>query len=442
MEIMPKVYCLPAAHDRLVGDGLPARLEAICSLPGVQNVEVFPDVTAKEWGYPSGLVITSRDYLYPLAVPDPGSGYHVSTLPMNRNELALSDVEEIFQSIVGTVNHRQRCHEYPMIDIDRVVDEGLAYAAELQPALGGPAAVSDQPRRSAEDGAQYSTLLDEDVRKDLRESLGGADGHYVAIQWVEEILDPSVAERQGLRPGQLVLVIHIGARPLRGYVYEHYGVPAAEQSLKDGSATPEDVAAGLFAVRADSPAGRGALGCAAASANYGYFNRHLVRVNILNALRDRLGIADIAERTKVLQHRSHAEINPHERPGQLVSYRGVQRLTGPGGEPLDDPHMPLSYVAGGEFGSSLLVTIGTDSDRFGYRCGHGIPEWEPTGDASDRIAHCLPHSRAARANAPFDLISFRRDTANLEETIAHIEKEGMARPVARLYPLINFRSPI
>lgn len=411
-------YQLPEARDRLTAAGLDVQLDTICGLPGVEDVHVFPDVTVKPWGFPSGLVIHSRDFLYPLAVPDPGSGYHVSTLPFTRAELSMGDVEAVYQAILSAADPRLRRREGASIDIDRVLDEGLAYGGTGAPAL--------LPRR------RCSGLFDDGFKVDLHGSLGGADGHYVAVQWVQEVLDPDLASRQGLEAGQLVLIIHIGARPMREYIYLRYGMPAAEESLQEGISTGEQVAAGMFAVPRASPWGEAYLGCAMASANFGYFNRRLVHRNVQAAIAAMLRAPeeDLARRACMLQHQHHTELAAGDL-GRVTASRGVQRVEGGA----------LAYVAGGEFGPSYLMTAADRAIDFGNLCGHGIPEWQPTREATERAADCVPHAAAATANAPFDLETYLRDVGNLEETAAHTANIGMARPVARLYPLINFRSP-
>jgi hypothetical protein len=429
-------HYLPAARPLLDAAGLRRSLDQICRLPGIEDVEVFPDVTVKEWGFPSGLAIRSRGHLYPLAVPDPGSGYHVSALPMHRDQLDPGEIRALYDAVASSVNHRDQRHEYPKVDLDRVLADGLDYAAELHAELGGPQA---QPtdRGWRRDGVV--ARFDDEVKAILRRSLGGADGHYVAVQWVQELLDPEAARRHGLRTGQLILIIHIGARPMREYIYRRYGIPAAEHSLRDGTALPDHLRTGIFAVRSDSPHGAAYLDCAAASANFGYFNRHLVRLNVLAALAPRWG--DLTERSTLLQHRHHTELSSAA-DDLVTSRRGIQRLDAEApGEWLPDRREPLSYVAGGEFGSSYLVAPG-DSDRYANLCGHGIPEWQPVGRFEDQLDDCLPHARAAVRNSEFDPHTFARDLANLEETTAHVRDIGMARPVARLYPLANFRSPI
>ncbi|MBF9130304.1 RtcB family protein [Plantactinospora sp. S1510] len=429
-------HYLPAARRLLDAAGLRRSLDEVCRLPGIEKVDVFPDVTVKDWGFPSGLAIRSRGYLYPLAVPDPGSGYHVSALPVRRDQLGPDEVRALYDAVASSVNHRDLRHEYPEVDLDRVLADGLNYAAELHADLGGPAA---EPADRGWHRAGVVARFDDDLKATLRRSLGGADGHYVAVQWIQQLLDPGTAHRHGLRTGQLVVIIHIGARPMREYIYRRYGIPAAEHSIHDGSALPEQLRTGIFAVRSDSPYGEAYLDCAAASANFGYFNRHLVRLNVLAALAPRWG--DLTGQAPLLQHRHHTELSIAA--DQIVTARrGVQRLDADaGGEWLPDRREPLSYVAGGEFGSSYLVAA-ANPDRYANLCGHGIPEWQPVGRFRDQIDDCLPHARAAVRNSAFDLQTFVRDLANLEETTAHVRDIGMARPVARLYPLVNFRSPI
>jgi hypothetical protein len=429
-------HYLSSARRLLDAAGLRRTLDEVCRLPGIEQVDVFPDVTVKDWGFPSGLAIRSRGYLYPLAVPDPGSGYHVSTLPVHRDQLGPDEIRFVYDAVAGSVNHRDLRHEYPKVDLDRVLADGLDYAAELHADLGGPAAEPADRRWHRTGGV---ARFDDEVKASLRRSLGGADGHYVAVQWIQQLLDPAMAQRYGLRTGQLILIIHIGARPMREYIYRRYGIPAAEQSLREGTALPEQLRTGIFAVRSDSPSGEAYLDCAAASANFGYFNRHLVRLNVLAALAARWGSLD--GQTSLLQHRHHTELSASPE-GLVISRRGIQRLDADaGGEWLPGRRDPLSYLAGGEFGSSYLVTAG-DPGGYANLCGHGIPEWQPVGGFAAEIDDCLPHARAAVRNSSFDLRRFTRDLANLEETTAHVRSIGMARPVARLYPLANFRAPI
>ena len=101
----------------------------------------------------------------------------------------------------------------------------------------------------------------------------GAGNHFLEIQYVDEIYQPEVAEKFGIKKGQVTVMIHCGSRGFGHQVCSDY-LRRMEDEYGDLIAKlPEkDLAYAPF----NSKLGQDYFGAMACAANYAWTNRHMI----------------------------------------------------------------------------------------------------------------------------------------------------------------------
>jgi tRNA-splicing ligase RtcB len=286
------------------------------------------------------------------------------------------------------------------------------------------------------------------AKKRQREEMGtlGSGNHYLEVQEVTQVYDPAIADAYGLKPGDIVVMIHCGSRGLGHQIGTEFLRRMVEQAPRHGLTLPDRELA-CAPIRSDL--GQEYLGAMRAAINCALANRqiltHLVRdvfAELLPTARMPL-LYDVSHNTcKVEIHR----IDGKER--QLhVHRKGATRAFGPG-----HPDLPAALRAagqpvliGGSMGTGSYVLAGTNSSEtlaFSSAC-HGAGRamsrhqakktWngrEVVEELAGRgILIRSPSQRGVAEEAP----GAYKDVSAVVDAA---EAAGLARKVARLEPLV------
>jgi tRNA-splicing ligase RtcB len=308
-------------------------------------------------------------------------------------------------------------------DLERIEERGQILHAK-------PGCVSDQ------------------AKKRQREEMGtlGSGNHYLEVQQVTAVFDPVVAEAFGLKPGDIMVMIHCGSRGLGHQIGSEFLLQMAAEAPRHGLHLPDRELA-CAPIRSDL--GQAYLGAMRAAINCALANRqiltHLVRdvfAQLLPSARLPL-LYDVSHNTcKVEQHRIDGRMRE-----LYVHRKGATRAFGPG-----HPDLPESLrsagqpvLIGGSMGTGSYVLAGTaesESRAFSSAC-HGagramsrhqaLKTWhgrQVVDELADRgILVRSPSSRGVAEEAP----GAYKDVG---EVVDAAQAAGLARKVARLEPLI------
>ncbi|MGK5740378.1 RtcB family protein [Micromonospora sp. URMC 103] len=415
----------------LLASPLRDRLARVARLPHVVGpVVAHPDVTAKPFGFPAGVALTTASgWLYPLSAPDMGCGYLVvdsgiTIDPDGHDTAKLAAAYDAMTSRIG-VDSPERPDV--SVDVRAVLTAGLSAV--------GPPRTFDAAKAGAEENNSWPadvTLLDAGfIDAALRRSLGSAAGHFLACYVVQRPLLPSAPPA-----GRIVVVVHVGAAPIRDHLNRR-GVflELAEEAVRRGISTERDAADGLFGVDLETERGRALLGAAMAARNFGYANRQLVADRVVAALAEALPACVVAPAVQ-LRHVDHTAFERTE--GGIRSRRGLQPV---------HADRPL-FVTGGEHTHAYLCATGGNPAIGDGVCCHGAPVRDtPTVPPSvwDRPDLDVPPATlrgwvaAMVANTRFDEERFWTDVANLEGVVGQLAALDLAQPAARLRQLMNYR---
>ncbi len=281
-----------------------------------------------------------------------------------------------------------------------------------------------------------------------REEMGtlGSGNHYLEVQQVTEIDEPSIAEVYGLKLGDVVVMIHCGSRGLGHQIGTDYLRKMVEAAPGYGITLPDRE---LACAPLRSELGQEYLGAMRAAINCALANRqiltHLVRqvfARVLPKAKMPL-LYDVSHNT--------CKLETHQVDGEMrelfVHRKGATRAFGPGHpevpEPLRRAGQPV--LIGGSMGAGSYVMAGTqqsESLAFSSAC-HGagramsrheaLRHWHGR-QVVDELAQrgVIVRSASSRGIAEEAPGAYKDLTAVVDS--AH--EAGLARKVARLQPLV------
>jgi tRNA-splicing ligase RtcB len=351
--------------------------------------------------------------------------------------------DALYRHVPAGVGSRGKLH-LSNKEMDDMLTGGAQWA--LARGFGSPEDIERIEERGCMSGARPDEVSDraKDRQRDEMGTLGSGN-HYLEVQRVAEIFDPSIAETFGLCVDDVVLSIHCGSRGLGHQIGTEFLKQMAVAAARLGIELPDRE---LACAPIKSQLGESYLGAMRAAINCALANRqiitHLARAAFSEVLPEaqlRL-IYDVSHNTcKVERHR----IDGGERE-LFVHRKGATRAFGPG-----HPDLPAALKAtgqpvliGGSMGTASYILVGTpksESLSFGSSC-HGagrsmsrhqaLKNWRGRElvDELERqgITIRSPSMRGVAEEAP----GAYKDVG---EVVDAADAAGLSRKVARLRPI-------
>ena len=285
------------------------------------------------------------------------------------------------------------------------------------------------------------------ARRRQQDEMGtlGSGNHYLEVQEVTEIFAPAIAAAFGLHAGDILVSIHCGSRGLGHQIGTDYLKRMVVEAGRHGLCLPDRE---LACAPIDSGLGRDYLGAMRAGINCALANRQILTHLAREVFRTVLG-ADLT----LIYDCSHntCKLEEHHIDGQprrvYVHRKGATRAFGPGHPdlPPDLREVGQPVLIGGTMGTASYILAGTTAGMtlaFGSAC-HGA------GRALSRHAATRRwHGRAVqnelagrgilvRAPSPRGLAEEAPGAyKDVTEVVSATERAGLARPVARLEPVV------
>ena len=424
------------------------------TLPGLAgHVIVMPDVH-QGYGFPIGGIAAAR---ISDGVVSPGAiGYDIncgvrllsSQIPLQDAEPHLADLATALYSHcpsgVGTKG------SVPLTgkELDRVCREGSTWALRQGWASAEDLACTEE--EGCVDGAD-PTSVSPRAKERGRPQLGtlGAGNHFLEVEVVDEIFDPSAAQAMGLQAGCLVLQIHCGSRGFGHQVCSDYVAELQPAVRRYGIQLPDRE---LVCAPIDSPEGRRYLAAMACAANYAFANRqilaHLARQAFEEVLRGRVRrwqlhqVYDIAHNMGKIEEHTIAGV-----PERVCVHRkGATRAFGPGHPSLPPVYRSIGQpvLVPGSMGTASWVLVGSsDSMSLSFgSCCHGAGRVMSRHEAKrsvrgDQLRRDL-EERGVRVRAgslPGLAEEAPQAYKDVDAVVEVVTRAGIASRVARLRPV-------
>jgi tRNA-splicing ligase RtcB len=428
----------------------------VAHLPGIVGASMaMPDI---HWGYgfPIGGV-AATDVESGGVVSPGGVGFDIGCgVRLLRSSLSWDDVSASLPILVDAVARAVPrgvgvggLRTLSVSDVDRVLVEGARWAVEqgignerdLECCEDGgilpgadPAAVSDKAK--ARGAPQLGSL--------------GAGNHFVEVQVVDEVLDPTAAEAMELFAGQVCVMIHTGSRGIGHQTCTDEVAALDRASRRLGFSLPDRQ---LACAPVASPEGERYLGAMAAAANYARANRQVLAEAVRGAFASVLGGPGTAALgLELIYDVSHniakLETFPVEGRDRVlcVHRKGATRAFGPG-----NPELPARYRAVGQpviipgsMGSASFVLAGRSESReisFSSTC-HGAGRLMSRKKATQQMSGQELQRELARQGIlvraqQMKLLAEEAPYAykDASEVVRVCQRVGMSRVVARLRPV-------
>ncbi|MCD6428807.1 MAG: RtcB family protein [Desulfurococcales archaeon] len=359
----------------------------VACLSGVQlAVYVMPD-GHQGYGFPIGGV-AAMDVNEGVISPG-GVGYDINCgVRLLRTNLSIDDVkpkikelvDEIFRNVPSGVGSTGKIR-LSTGELDRVLEEGVEWA--IRRGFGWADDPEHIEERGSMKGADASKVSSTAKRRGAPQ-LGtlGAGNHFLEVQVVDKIYNPTIAKKLGIEyEGQITVMIHTGSRGLGHQVASDYLV-TMERAMRRYGITPPDRE--LASVPFNSKEGQDYFSAMAAAANYAWTNRqlitHWVRESFGRVFRtdpDKLGlhiVYDVAHNiAKVEEH-----VINGKRMKVVVHRKGATRAFPPGHPEIPKDHRDIGQVVliPGSMGTASYVMIGVpEGARTFYSAAHGAGRW-------------------------------------------------------------------
>ena len=317
------------------------------------------------------------------------------------------------------------------------VDRGYGTAADLE--------------RIEEHGCMTGAKPDEvsdHAKNRQRDEMGtlGSGNHYLEVQQVVKIFDPTVAAAFQLREGDIVVSIHCGSRGLGHQIGTDFLKRMTLAAATYGIDLPDrELACAPIA----SPLGQTYLGAMRAAINCALANRQIITHLVRQAFTQIAPRADLT----LLYDVSHntCKVKSHRVNGQtkrlFVHRKGATRALGPGHPDLPPVFASIGQpvLIGGTMGTASYVLVGTRDGltrSFGSSC-HGagrsmsrhaaVKQWRGRQVIDELAARGIlirsPSPRGVAEEAP----GAYKDVAAVVDAA---DRAGLSRTVARLEPLV------
>jgi len=260
----------------------------------------------------------------------------------------------------------------------------------------------------------------DEVRDCVLGTIGGGN-HFVELQRVETVLDRGQAYAWGIREGQVAVMAHSGSRRVGVRVGSEW-MARAREAWPEGVPHPAD---GLYAL--GGAAADRYFEAMSTAANYAAVNRLL----LVELVRDRLRATFGRDLEMPLVYDAPHNIVTRERDAYVHRKGATPAFEG------------TPVLVPGSMGSASYLLVGCGSERFLRSASHG---------AGRRWSRRETHRRAAAGDdlglGGVECVTLRDERVVQEAPAAYKDIDevmqvqvdaGLARPVARLRPLMTFK---
>lgn len=424
------------------------------TLPGlVGNVIVMPDMH-QGYGFPIGAVAATR---LPDGVISPGGiGYDINCgVRLLGSQISLDAASHYLDDLATALNQccpsgvgEKGAVRLSEAELEAVCRQGSRWA--LKQGFASEADLRRTEESGCVEGADPSKVSKR-ARERGRPQLGslGAGNHFIEIDLVEQVFDPTAASILGLEQGTLAVQIHCGSRGFGHQICTDYVEEFQAAVHRYGIHLPDRE---LVCAPLNSPEGQNYLGAMRCAANYAFANRQILAHNARKAFEQVLAgkvkdwhlhqVYDICHNMGKIE----THVIEGERMQVCVHRKGATRAFGPGAPELPEEYKTIGQpvLVPGSMGTASWVLLGTAASMehsFGSSC-HGSGRLMSRHEAKRNV-----RGEKLRQDLEADGIHIRAGSmAGLAEEAPQAYKDvdqvvqavvggGIARKVARLRPL-------
>ena len=455
MKVPGLIYADDRMLESITSDNSPDQVAHVATLPGIVGHSfAMPDIH-HGYGFAIGGV-AAFDAEQGVISPG-GVGYDINCgVRIIRSNLHVDDikphltklVDTMFNNVPSGVGVGGRIRLTPS-ELDDVLHRGAGWA--VSQGYGWDGDLESMEEKGCIAGADPS-VVSKSARKRGAPQLGslGAGNHFLEIQQVDEIFDPTVAAVFGINePGQVTIMVHTGSRGCGHQICtdyldvmrranQKYGIPLVDRELSCAPASSPE--AGQYFT---------AMKC---GANYAWANRQMITHWIRESFEQVMKIPAQKMELHLVYDIAHnmAKLEEHLVDGLLrqlyVHRKGATRAFGP-----NHPAVPEQYrevgqpvIIPGDMGTASYLLVGTETamnETFGSTC-HGAGRRLSRRQATKQFPVQQVREKMERRGIYLKAASRRGISEeapgaykNIDEVVEIAHNSGIARKVVRLRPL-------
>lgn len=472
---VPAIFFM--SEDLIPQDDSYAKLEDIASNPDTlfKNVVAMPDVCSKPGRKnASGTVIVSEKYILPqVNDSDPNCGMRLVKTNLTDEDLADGKMDALFQELVKAVPTK-RFVGTPVpfrvvVDICRkgtsaIIEHlGIKTKNELKNTQnGGNFFAKEMEAQDIFDVIPKLFLFFAKFRLGI---LGAAGNHFLDLMKVNELVDPQMAEKIGIKKDQYVFLIHTGSGILGQYtMYTHTAKKREHlsQSLmvnlgkmlfrtrrKEAFKKMQEMIKkhmsgdeSLLKYDAQGPDGQMYMDARAAASNFGTANRAVITHNISETVKKILGKDPEMD---LIYDMPHISITQEEHFGKkvFVHRSNASRAFGPGrtNHPIYKETGEPAFIPS-SMSTDAYLCVGTDRNADGFfsaphGTGKGTNQNEKSITNKDELFAKMQEKGVKLYNAQSSIV-INQDSArykDIDRVIEGVEANGIAHVVAKMEPV-------
>ena len=422
----------------------------VASLPGITDYSIMLPDAHQGYGFPIGGVAAfdvEEGVISPGGVGfDINCGVRVVLTDLTEKEVRpklRQLIDTLFRNVPAGLGSEGRLR-LSRGELEDVMVEGASWAVEN--GYGWEEDLERIEEHGGMEGADPDKVSATAVKRGAPQ-LGtlGSGNHFLEIQRVDKVFNPSVAEAFGLFEGQVVVMIHTGSRGFGHQIASDYLRVMEKAMRKYGMNVPDKQ---LAAVPFKTREAQDYFSAMKAAVNFAFTNRQLITHWV------RESFAQVFKRDpedlgmKVLYDVAHniAKIEEHKGRELVVHRKGATRAFAPGREEVPEVYRDVGQpvLIPGSMGTASYILVGTNTameETFGSTC-HGAgrvlsrtaakKRWR--GEEIQRMLESM--GKTVRA-VSFKVLAEEAPGAykDVDEVIRSVDLSGISRPVSRNVPL-------
>lgn len=452
MNVPAKIYATKTLLEAMDA-GVFDQITNVATLPGLINYALaMPDA---HWGYgaPIGAVFATdpkKD-----GIISPGSiGFDINCgMRLIRTDLTIKEVKPKLHALIDTLFSRVPSGvgstgfiKPTYQEFKRMLIEGSKWCLKL--GHGWEEDLQYIEEYGAIEGADPSKVSDKAISRGLKQ-LGtlGSGNHYLEVQEVleENIYDKALAEKLGIFPGQIVVMVHCGSRGFGHQVATDYLRKFNEIMPKYGISVPDrELACAPF----ESPEGQDYYAAMACAANTAFANRQVITHRVRECFELIFGKGVQGMGMDIVYDVAH-NIAKVEK-GLIVHRKGATRSFGPGNKELSVEYQKTGQpvILGGsmETGSHLLVgTKKAEEETFGSTA-HGSGRTMSRTKAKklvrgDKLQKEMEQRGIYVRSVSLPGLAEEAGLAykNISEVVEAVDKAGLSKKIVGFKPIGNIK---
>ena len=447
------------ADDRLMesiqGDKSLEQVRNVACLPGIVGPSIgMPDI---HWGYGFPIGGVAAFDLDEGVISPGGVGYDINCgVRLLRTNLDIEDVRDrveglvqrLFANIPSGVGRARKDLKLGKKEARKLATRGARWAVEQ--GFGDRQDLDYIEEGGCLEGADFDGISERAYERG-RSQVGtlGSGNHFVEVGFVDEIYDPAVAARIGLRVNGVTVIIHTGSRGFGYQICEDSIRRLQKASHRYRIDLPDRQ---LCCAPLKSPEGRRYLAEMSCGANFAFANRQVITHWVRESFEKELGFTPREHGIGVIYDVCHniAKIEEHVLDGELrkvcVHRKGATRSF-----PAGHPEVPEAYrdvgqpvLVPGDMGRYSYVLVGSPGspDYTFASCCHGAGRRmsRKKALAATRDRHIARELRergihiAAASRRTIDE-EFPEAYKDVAEVVDVVDRARLAIKVARLRPV-------